>query len=76
MLTKKAYDACGVEDKSLRTSHKIHYMDVEWTWFLTRKVDPSLSKKALWARECKWCQSIDPALNGSFNAKIKFSWEH
>ena len=43
--------------------HQRHHFGVERTWYLAKQVDPAVTKEAVKkvVRECKRCQSIDPA---------------
>ena len=47
----------------LKKLHDRHHMGVERTWFLAKKIDPSVSKDSVKevVKSCERCQSIDPA---------------
>lgn len=65
--------------RDLKQLHSLHHSGVERTLFLARKVDPSISKKAVRqvVRECVQCQSIDPApsVHEPGEIHVESNWE-
>ena len=49
-----------MDHEQLKERHGEHHMGVEKTWFLAKKVDGSVDKKAVKrvVRQCQQCQSM------------------
>ena len=61
--TSEQEDTASMSVEETKQIHDQHHMGVERTWFLAKKVDPSVSKETVKkvVRQCVDCQCIDPA---------------
>ena len=62
-LVKKEKDVAGMSIEEVKRMHDLHHMGVERSWFLAKRVEPSLQKEVIKkvVRQCEQCQSINPA---------------
>lgn len=62
-LVEQAKSVACVGFQDVKQLHDRHHMGVERTWYLAKKVDPSVDKDTVKkvVRQCGQCQSIDPA---------------
>ena len=67
---------CAIGDTSnLSDLHNRHHVGVDRSWFLMKKVDPTVTRKTVEniVKECHRCQSIDPSPNKHIEGKLDVS---